>query len=278
MANEVANVGGFGLAKIAQGLKRTRAAAPSFGGKPFLKFGRDGTWNLGKANEEVNGETAILNISSLKTGYVCWTDYSAEELAARKKKGQPAKNQKVGEEMKLAVLGGVDFEDLPETEWEWTQQQTIEGRFTDGQKREFSYTTSSLGGLECFDGVIGAVMERINNGEQVFLNPIVRFDDEWYDHATWGKTYKPILLIVGWADEDGVPEDAEEEASVPKVTKKKRPAKKPEPEPEPEEDEGYDDGTKWVEEDEEEGPEAPEEDEGEQEEPETTAPVRRRRR
>lgn len=208
MGNEVATVSGFALAQIAKGLKRTRAQAPSFGGKPYLKFGTDGEWTIGAgARDAVNGSTAVLNIGTLKTGYVCWTDYSKEEQKERKRLKKPA-NEKLGEEMALAVLGGVDPTNLPETSWEWKQQQSIEGFVRGANVRQFVYNTSSLGGLEAMDGVLSAVTARLDMGETVYLNPMVRLDADWYDHSDWGKTYKPALEIVGWADENGVPEGA----------------------------------------------------------------------
>lgn len=203
MGTEVSTHGGFGLAAIAAGLKRTRKSMPSFGGKQFLKFGKDGQWTIGKGGSDaLNGRHVLFNMSSLKAGYVCWTDYDKKEKK---------KNTKLGEEMALAAMGGIDPSKLPDTGWEWKQQQGIEGRFMDKDKKEFSYTTSSLGGLEAMDGVLDVVMARIElEGEERFINPVIELADDWYDHTDWGKTYKPVLLVVGWADEDGVTEGADE--------------------------------------------------------------------
>lgn len=253
------------LAGMAKGLKQTRQAMPSFGGKPYMKFGKDGEWSCGQGGDAVNGELVILNTSSLKGGYVCWTDHDKK------------KNEKLGEEMQLVSMGLIDPEELPDMGWPWKAQQSVEGRFLEGDQEEFSYNTSSGGGLEAMAGVIDAIMARIEDGEEVFLFPVVRLEDDNYEHKQWGKTYKPILEIVGWADvegnleDDDVLEEEPEQIEPPKKKAKKKPAKKtktkPEPEPEPEEDE-----------DEDEEVDEPEEEEEDEDEPEAEEPPRRRRR
>jgi hypothetical protein len=272
MANAVAKKENAvpGLAGLAGGLKRVKNSLPSFGGKQYMSFGKDGNWTLGKRGDARNGTRALLNITSLKSGYVCWTDYPAKDKK---------KNEKMGEEMKLATLGGVDPSELADLGWEWKQQMLIEGRFLDGDQPEFSYNTSSNGGLEAMDVILDAVTARLESGEDVYLFPIVEMNNDWYDHAQWGKTYKPILEIVAWADVDGAYEgedEVEEEKPAPKkrkkVTKKPDPVEEPEEEEELDEDdveevEGYDLGEE----------EAEEAEEAEEEEVEE-APVRRRRR
>ena len=209
---------------------------------------KSGKWTSGKAKTPRGDATAIFNIASLQAGYSCWTDYKDK------------KNKLVAEKMKLAVEGEIDMDDLPDVgEWEWKFQQAISGTFID-DKKPFSYSTTSQGGLSALDTVLEAIDARIDDGEEVFLFPMVQFDHDTYDHDSWGETFVPIFEIVGWADMDGVPEGGAEEEEEPdpepkKVTKKKATKKKPEPEPEEEEEE--------------------EQVEGEQEE---EAPVRRRRR
>lgn len=251
------------LAGLAKGLRHTRQRMPSTGGKPYLKFGKDGSWELGKNGDSFTDELAVLNPTTLKSGFVCWTDYDKDTLKKKKK------NEKLGDEMELITRGGVSYDDLPDTGWDWKTQMSVEGRMLHGDQKDFTYTTSSMGGLDFFGLVLDAVDERIEDGEGVFLFPVVRLGSDWYDHATWGKTYKPEVEIVSWADvngeletdiEESEPEEEEPEEE-PVKPKRRKTAKKPEPEPEPE---------KEPEEDTDPEPE----DEPEEEEP----PRRRRRR
>lgn len=202
---EVATIPSLGA--LASGLKRTRNSLPSFGGKAFLKFGKDGVWSTGKAGDSLNGDRLLLNTASIKAGYVCWTNYPASEKK---------KNEKLGEEMKAASMGSVDPLELPDTGWDWKQQLHIEGRFLDGDKQEVQYTTSSLGGVEALDHIIEEITESIDAGEEIYLFPIVELKNDWYEHTQWGKTYKPIIEIVGWADINGNPEPDDETAAIEK--------------------------------------------------------------
>lgn len=219
------------IGALAAGLRRTRAEMPATGGRGYLKFGNDGMWTLGKNGDALNGETVILNTNSLKYGYVCWTDYDAKEKR---------KNEKLGEEMELATRGGVDPNELEDLGWDWKPQQSIDGKFVGADQKEFSYVTSSNGGLDLMGEIIDKVMARIDDGEDVFLFPVIELGDDWYEHSRYGKTYVPIMEVVNWADISGNFEtdaEEEEEAEEPAPKPKKPKKKKPEPEPEPEEEE-----------------------------------------
>lgn len=218
------------LGALTKGLKRTKATMPSFGGKPYAKFGKDGEWTIGKGSDAANGDRVLLNVHSLKSGFVCWTNYDPKERR---------KNEKLGEEMVSALQGSVDPSTLTDHGWEWKAQQSIEGREMSGDMRDFVYTTSSMGGLEALDGVLDAVLARVEEGEAAYVYPVVELLDDHYEHPQWGKTYKPVLKIVGWADMDGNYEGAEKPKQVTKAPEKEAedngPAPEPEDAPEPEE-------------------------------------------
>lgn len=198
---------------------------PSFGGKAYLSFGKDGKWSFNKGTD-VSGDRVVLNVATIKSGYVCWTNYDPKERR---------KNEKLGEEMRLVSMGGVDPSTLPDLDgWEWKQQQSVEGRFLDGDREEFNYTASSLGGLEAMTTVIDAILGRIEEGEEVYLFPVIELSSDWYEHRQYGKTYKPILSITGWADVDGLLEGAKRVAKEEPRQAVAATKSEPEPEPEPE--------------------------------------------
>lgn len=257
------------LASMAKGLRKTKQQVPRGGGKPYLKFGKDGAWNLGRDGDAFVDELAVLNPLTLKSGFVCWTDYDKEELKKKKK------NEKLGDEMELISRGGVDYDSLPDTGWDWKQQLSIEGRMLHGDQKDFVYTASSQGAMDAFGEIIDEIDTRIEEGEEVYLFPVTQLGSTWYMHPTWGKTYKPVVEILGWADVNGETEndieakttehedeteEAPEEKEPPKRQRRAAKAKEPEPEPE---DEGEDDS-------------ADEQEEAEQ--PPAEGPPRRRRR
>jgi len=101
-------------------------------------------------------------------------------------------------------------------------------KFMDGKHKgvQVLFKTSSVGGMNACRGIMDAMLERLDEDTE-FVCPIVKIDNDSYKHKSWGKTYVPVLEIVGWANLDGDEEDADEDQ--PKVA----PAKvDPEPEQE----------------------------------------------
>lgn len=195
---EKKQTGVAGLASIAAGLKTVKRQMPSFGGKAYLKFGKDGQWSLGRSQDDLTGRVIVFNIETLRSGYVCWTNYPDVPGERRKK------NEKMGEEMLNITQGAIDPAELPDLGWEWRQQQAIDGRLVDGDKAEVTFNTSSLGGLEAMAVVIDATLERVAQ-ETTYIYPRVRLSSDFYMHNEWGKTYKPIFEIVGWTNVEGDP-------------------------------------------------------------------------
>lgn len=211
--------------KMLGGLRKTVQDAPS-GGGAYLSFGKDGQWAFGTDRKVVDPENdiAILNVLGVQAGYVCWSDYPKEEKK---------KNTKLGERM-APVTQPIDPSTLPETGWEWRAQQGGEFKFVEGAHTgtQVKFVTSSQGGIERFAALIDAVTERISQGTPYFF-PLVALDGDHYIHPSWGKTYKPLFDIVGWADVNG---NEEPEGGAPAIENqtKAAPAKVKEPEPEPE--------------------------------------------
>jgi hypothetical protein len=72
------------------------------------------------------------------------------------------------------------------------------------------YEASSGGGDDAFNAVTAAIMAKLSadlaNGvdpSALCLYPVVKFSNSHYMHKTYGKTYKPLFDIVGWADKSG---------------------------------------------------------------------------
>ena len=206
------------------GLKRTVETAPVRGEGSYFSFGKDGLWSFGAENTEVTDEDRFLiDIESLSTGYVCWTDYSKEELLKKKK------NEKLGVRMLPISQGEVDYDTLPDHGWDWRRQVGFAGRFINeplaGKVAKFE--SSSGGGDDAFSAVSAAVFARLQeqvaagvDPAEIALYPVVKLSNTHYMHKTYGKTYKPVFDIVGWATKDGrmsgLALEAPEEEQAPK--------------------------------------------------------------
>lgn len=213
MANEVTkkSEGGAavaGLAGLASGLKRSRTTRPTFALKGYLKMGKDGEWAIGKNGDALNGERALFNPMTLMEGF-------AEVESTQK-------TYKVHDEVLMLVTeGSVSPDDLDETPHEWKFHRQIQGRMLSGDQQNWTYGTHSYGGLKALEGVTDAIEARLAEGEGEYIFPVVELQSDWYEHDDWGKTYEPVLEVIGWANVDGVLEGAETK----KVTKKAKPEK-----------------------------------------------------
>ena len=211
MANELTEAQSRALAGLnpglLAGLKRTVENAPPRGEGSYLSFGKDGLWSFGAENNEITDEDQfIIDIESLATGFVCWTDYSKEELLRKKK------NEKLGVKMLLISQGEVDYNTLPDHGWEWRRQIGFRGRFLNDPYagKVAVYESSSGGGDDAFAAVTSAVMMKLQADiaagvapEELALYPVVKFSNTFYMHKTYGKTYKPVFDITAWAQKDG---------------------------------------------------------------------------
>jgi hypothetical protein len=197
------------------GLRRTVENAPQRGEGSYLSFGKDGLWSFGAENHEIaDDDRFLIDIESLATGAVCWTDYSKEELLRKKK------NEKLGVKMLLISQGEVDFNTLPDHGWPWRKQVGFRGRFmNDPYAGKIAvYESSSGGGDDAFAAVTSAIMLKLQSDvaagiTDLALYPLVKFSNTFYIHKTYGKTYKPVFDIVGWCTKDGRQEGLQQEAT-----------------------------------------------------------------
>lgn len=189
------------------GLRRTVESQPQRGEGAYLSFGKDGLWAFGAENNEIDDDDRfLLDIETLATGFVCWTNYSKEELAKKKK------NEKLGTRMLLISQGEVDPATLPDHGWEWRRQVGFRGRFLNDPYagKAAVFESSSGGGDDAFSAVTAAIMQKLQSDiasgvdpADLAIYPVIRFAHTYYMHKTYGKVYKPVFDIVGWADKDG---------------------------------------------------------------------------
>lgn len=207
---------------LVAGLRKTVESTTVRGEGAYFSFGKDGLWSFGKENEEITEDDRFLiDVETLATGYVCWTDYSKEELLKKKK------NEKLGAKMLLISQGEVDYDTLPDHGWPWKKQVGFRGRFINDPLagKAAVFESSSGGGEDAYAAVAAAVMQKLQadlaaGKTELAIYPVVKLTNTHYTHKTYGKTYKPVFDIVGWANKDGRMEGlAIEAAAEQQVTK-----------------------------------------------------------
>jgi hypothetical protein len=229
MTNDIKTTNPAALAafgSLRASISQTRAAMPAaVGGTPYLRLLRDGTWAMGADDSQIaEGTEAIINPLSIQQGYSCWTNRGPKE----------GKNEKLGEEMWKVTQAKPAINTLPamvdprtQANCSWKDQMAFELKFLDGnfEGQQALFSTTSVGGLRLVDTVLGELERKLDTGSE-YVFPIVRIGVDSYQHASYGKTYTPLMDVIGWANMHGDEEGDDKPAAAP--------AAKPEPAPEPE--------------------------------------------
>jgi hypothetical protein len=227
MSNEVQkpNAGAMAVYQtLRAGVAQTRASMPVIsGGTPFLRMLRDGTWAMGAQDSQiVAGTEAIINPLSIQHGYSCWTDRGKKD----------GKNEKLGEEMwKITQPKPManTLEQLidPRTEepCTWKDQMSFELKLLDGKYKneQALYSVTSTGGLRLIDALMKKLEEQLDTGS-MYVFPIVRISSDEYAHSSYGKTFVPVMDILGWADMNGNEEGADADDAPAPAAKAEAPA------------------------------------------------------
>lgn len=225
MANEVTHKTGNALAGIAGlkgNLRKAKAQIPESINAQFLRFLQDGHWVFGQENEEVKTEDRVaVNPMSIKTGFSCWTD----------RPGKGAKNENMGEAMVPLGAEPLLKSDLPKHKdpqngdalCEWKEQVSVDVKFLSGphKGKQVHYKTTSVGGTSAIGALMDQIMIQLDEDENNPV-PIVNFDGDHYNHKKYGRTYTPLIRIVGWTDMNAVGADAAPEAAPPKEVEDQR--------------------------------------------------------
>ena len=227
MSNEVASAKQTGLGALSalrSGLANVRTKLPESGGSPYLRLLKDGDWVFGQEDNAVaDGTEAVINPLSIKHGYSCWTNRQPGE----------GKNVLKGEIM-VSVTQTVPpmheldkhvDEDNGDRPCPWKDQIAMDVKFLTGKHKgtQVMYKVSSVGGINACRDVMDQMLAKLNEDTE-FVCPIVKLSSDSYKHNTYGKTYVPIMEVVGWANMQGEEEDtdgAAAELEAPKAVDEK---------------------------------------------------------
>lgn len=202
------------ISALKRNLANVRARIPNTASDPFLRLLKDGEWVFGQEDNVLKpGTEVIINTLSIQHGYTCWSNSD----------DQNAKNELLGEVMVPLTAMPPAASELPDHGYPWKDQLQFDVKIITGihKGKQVAYKVSSVGGMNAAKAVLDAIMARLDEDtEHVF--PIVQLGTDHYKHKKWGKTYTPVLNIVGWADING-----EEAGAAPREAPMEEPVEEP---------------------------------------------------
>lgn len=169
----------------------------------FLKFSK-GEWLLGQNDEEVQlGKLLVANMGDLSIGWIRWVD------------GKPAERRMglLGSGYKPEPRDSLGFTDQtawerdkdgkPQDPWNFTNELPMADPETGEQ---MTLSVSSKGGIGAMGNLCKAYGREYRTRDG--LVPVIELGRDSYKHPEYGKTYVPVLTIVDWIANDGVPQPA----------------------------------------------------------------------
>lgn len=172
-------------------------------GGAFLKFSK-GEWLLGQNDEEIAlGRRLVGNMSELSIGWIRWADGKPAErrlgLLGQGHKPEPRDSLGYADQTQWET----DKEGKPLDPWNFTNELPMADPETGEQ---MTLSVSSKGGIGAMGNLCKAYGReyRARDGQV----PIIELGRDFYKHPEYGKTYVPVLTIVGWMENSGVPQPA----------------------------------------------------------------------
>jgi len=173
--------------------KAFEATAPRVSGNsmPIMRMLKsDGSWVYGADSTEVEEDSEwAIPPDSLAQGFIAWHAGKVE-----------------GERMATFGKPAVDPSSLPEVKAKngWEEQVgfglvCLTGE-DEGTKAVFK--TNTKGGTEAWNNVFDAIKARAVAGKP--FTPRVSLKNSSYQHAEYGKIYKPVFEVVGWVGDEDV--------------------------------------------------------------------------
>jgi hypothetical protein len=173
------------------------------GGGAYLKFSK-GEWLLGQNDDEIElGRRLAANMDELSIGWIRWADGKPAE----RRMGLLAQGHKAEARDALGyadqTLWEKDDQGKPKDPWNFTNELPLADPET-GEQMTFS--ASSKGGIGCMGNLCKAYGKEYR--QQPGMVPVIELGRDSYRHPTYGKTYVPVVNIVGWVANGSVPQPA----------------------------------------------------------------------
>lgn len=183
----------------------------TIGGDPYAsygaKVGAQGTFLTFKAGEFLYGQEGkslplgtrlAANMQGLRIGWRRWWDDKITDDLTELLNDRPVIKQRNELGDTDSTLWKKDKEGRPFDPWQLTN--VLEFVDTDGER--YIYATGSRGGI----GAVGKLCSVYGKAyrQRPGMVPIVELGNEFYMHASYGKTYVPVFNLVDWAPEDAL--------------------------------------------------------------------------
>ena len=215
--------------QLMTGVASSPLQATGAGGTPLLRMEKSGAWVWGMGSDEVqHGSHWLVNPMSFMHGWVLW----AEQVAG-------AKNRKLGEVMGSMSRAAPACPE-PVNGKSFTPQGSFELKCMDGTDEgvQVLFKSPSQGGVQAIGALVEAFQRHYAQKDgKLTPCPIITLGNSWYTHPTFGKIYKPVFEVTGWADMNGaIPgaapaPPAEPQAAPPKPARARKPSLVPDPAP-----------------------------------------------
>jgi hypothetical protein len=172
-------------------------------GGTFLKFAKV-EWQKGQNSEEVAlGTQLVANMAELSIGWIRWADGKPAErrlgLLAQGYKPEPRDALGYADQSQWET----DKEGKPIDPWSFTNELPVADPETGEQ---LTMSVSSKGGIGAIGNLCKAYGKEYRQRDgQV---PVIELQRDSYIHSEYGKTYVPLIPIVGWMENSGVPQPA----------------------------------------------------------------------
>jgi len=161
-------------------------------GRPLMLFKsrEGGIWMFGQKRvvPETDSRWAF-NPLSFRWGFICFDDQN-----------------KPTERMVSISQPKPDVTTLPDLGFPWQEQRAVDTRCLSGADAgvEVTLKVNTVGGVQAIDGMIEAVLNRLNSGQHDNkVVPIALLKNDSYQHVERGKIWIPVLDIVDWMPLDG---------------------------------------------------------------------------
>lgn len=167
----------------------------------FLKFSK-GEWLLGQNDDEITlGRKLVGAMSELSIGWIRWADKKPVE----RRMGLLGQAYRPEARDALGYTDQTDWErdkdDKPIDPWSFTNELPMADPETGEQ---MTLSLSSKGGIGAMGNLCKAYGKEYRQRDGMV--PIVELGRDSYKHPEYGKTYVPVLSIVGWMENSGVPQ------------------------------------------------------------------------
>jgi hypothetical protein len=169
----------------------------------FLKFSK-GEWLKGQNDDEVPLDTKlVINMDEMQIGWIRWQDKKPQE----RQMGLLAGGHKPEARAALGYTNPdeweVDKDDKPQDPWSFTNELPAADPETGEQ---MIISMSSKGGIGAIGNLCKAYAKEYK--QKPGQVPVIALQRDSYKHKEYGKTYVPVLTIVGWMANSAVPQPA----------------------------------------------------------------------